>query len=117
MKASAGRVVLDHVTTHRLQFGMNIFGEIDSVCGTKACLAGWALILLGGCRLIGFETFVRPDGTQVRRNAAEAARLLELTDAEYTDGDTEGGLFFVFNDDAAIARFRELVEAAEREGA
>ena len=109
-----GRKVLDHVTAHREQFDMKDWGRITPTCGTSACLAGWTLLLHGhtvdeagvfrdsaGCR-VGVPT--------------TAAELLKLTDEERWGADPANpGLFSEFDDDVAIARFRALVEAAERQ--
>jgi hypothetical protein len=116
MKADLGRKVLDHVTVHREQFDMDIFGVELPVCGTTACLAGWAM-LLSGYKLVGYEAFRRPDGTRVHGNTEEAMHLLDLTEAELEDDRGRRFLFYILSEDEAIARFRALVEAAEAEAA
>jgi hypothetical protein len=115
MNAELGRKVLDYVTAHREQLDMGDFGRYER-CGTVACLAGWTL-LLSGYTLTSDLTFMRPDGSRVHAGPGpgdEAARLLNLTAAE-EDGEPGAPwpLFYAGDEDAAIARFRELVEAAE----
>ena len=118
MNTELGRKVLDHVTVHRDQFDMGIWGEPDTECGTVACLAGWAM-LLSGYRL-GYgrkgSYFARPDGTPIPdgTDGDEAARLLDLSCEErYGSGEDECSLFTAPDDDIAIERFRALVDAAE----
>jgi hypothetical protein len=120
MKAELGRRVLDHVTAHRDQFRMRMWGTPGlHGCGTRACLGGWALLLCG-YRLEDKNEFIRPDGTEVppAHVGREAAYLLRLTSAEQFGPDDDlCSLFGEMNDDAAIERFRLLVEAAEAEAA
>jgi hypothetical protein len=111
-----GRKVLDHVTAHREQFDMSEWGYNDPECGTKACLAGWTL-LLNGYTIDGNDDFRDSAGELAYHLPEVAHELLKLTDAERwgTDEDVHG-LFTERDDDdgdTAIARFRALVEAAE----
>lgn len=118
MKAAPGRQVLDYVVEHRDQLDMLGWGDPGAGgCGTTACLGGWTLIL-AGYRLEGMDRFIRPDGTLVPAGyiGHEAAAVLQLTDAEhYGLSSADCTVFGESDDDVAIARFRELVEAAERE--
>jgi hypothetical protein len=110
-----GRRVLEHVTTHRGQFSMAIWGQWDPQCGTTACLAGWAMIL-SGYRFTEREDFIRPDGSAVRPGIEgdEAAGLLDLSYEErYGSDEDECSLFTSPDEDTAIERFRALVDAAE----
>jgi hypothetical protein len=121
MKAALGRLVLDHATAHRDQLNLRIWGEPPGPdCGTAACLGGWTL-LLSGYELAGLNLFVRPDGSEVppASIASEAASLLCLTDAEHygPPGIACPTLFGETSEDRAIARFRVIVERAERAGA
>ena len=122
-----GRKVLDHVTQHREQFDMRDWGGKDE-CGTVACLAGWTL-LLSGYTVDQFGDFTSPGGVSVTTEddddafdgdtvGDEAAGLLRLTDTElYGPPGSQSSLWATFPDDAAVERFRALVEAAELETA
>jgi hypothetical protein len=118
MKAELGRQVLDHVTGHRDQLNMLIWGEPAAPdCGTAACLGGWTL-LLSGYGLLGPNEFTRPDGTAVPPAlvGSEAAYLLRLTTDEHYGAPGVGSTLFGETDpDRAIARFRVIVERAERQ--
>lgn len=115
MNTELGRKVLGHITTHREQFDMTVYGEKYPECGTVACIAGWAM-LLSGYQLSdgpGGSHFIRPDGSTVpdSMNGDEAAELLDLTAAErYGGPESECSLFTEWDEDAAIDRFRMLVE-------
>lgn len=115
MNTELGRRILDHITAHRDQFDMGIWGRFDPECGTAACLAGWAM-LLSGYRVNDIEDFIRPDGSAVRPGVEgdEAAGLLDLSYEErYGAEEDECSLFTSPDEDQAIARFRALVEVAE----
>lgn len=113
MDAVLGRKVLDHVVAHRDQFDMGSWGYTNSVCGTSACLAGWAMLLSGYTLDENDDTFHRPDGVRVRDEGSEAQQLLGLTDTErYGQGDIDESLF-TLDEDEAISCFRALVETAE----
>jgi hypothetical protein len=110
-----GRRILDHVTAHRSQFDMGIWGQWDPECGTTACLAGWAM-LLSGYRVNAQGDFIRPDGGAVRPGIEgdEAADLLDLSYVErYGTDEDDCSLFTSPDEDAAIERFRALVDTAE----
>ena len=107
-----GRKVLDHVTAHREQFDMRDWGYNDPECGTKACLAGWTL-LLNGYTIDGNDDFRDTEG-RLAYVPATAAELLKLTEDEHYGTFEKSTLFGESDDDAAIARFRALVEAAEQ---
>lgn len=116
MNAELGRLVLDHVTAHREQLNMGVWGELDSTpCGTSACLAGWTLIF-SGWELVEDDTFRKlSDGYETDRPdvlADEARKLLNLSDDEFW---REDDLWCLFNvrDDIAVEWLRELVEKAE----
>lgn len=128
-----GRRVLDHVTEHPGRLDMDHWGYHRPVCGTVACLGGWAMILAGyefrpaifadSRETISYTgTFHRPDGSLVDDPAWEAAELLGLTDDEYLTSEPIIGdcgepdyctLFASQPIEAAIARFRAMVEKAE----
>jgi len=108
-----GRKVLTQVTGHREQFNMGSWGYTDPVCGTTACIAGWAMLLTPGYSMTEGGLFYRPDGTCVHSEGDEARELLGLSDDERYG--TAGCAYSLFADDedSAIERLRVLVEAAE----
>lgn len=80
-------------------------------CGTSACISGHAMLECGyRVKWTGTEpAFFRPDGSQVHSEEWEGRDLLGLTDEEYQEG-MPGELFYL-EDEEAVARLRELVEA------
>jgi|SRR6266404_3810349 len=78
-------------------------------CGTAACLAGHVLIAAGG-HVIGEDVIEMPGG-HVRGLwiGKKAAELLGLRETELYDV-RRGSLWSLAND-AAVARFRELIKA------
>jgi hypothetical protein len=84
-------------------------------CGTRACLAGWALLEAGYAYDTHYQVWIAPDGGRMANPVfVEARMLLRLTDGEY-HGDGEAELFFDDSPEPAVRqRFRALVEAAER---
>jgi hypothetical protein len=107
-----GRKVLSHLAEHPEQFDMGTFGEVAD-CGTVACLAGHALIQ-GGYGVDDGGFYYDHDGVIVIDEQTEAVFLLGLTGEELGRGTGPGGLFSAEQTgDEALARFREIVEAAE----
>jgi len=118
-----GRKILDIIDMQPEKFRMSIFGahrynETGEVCGTVGCLAGWAM-LLSGYELDTDDIFIRPDGTDVENEDAEARELLGMTITDELYGydgsqhDPCAKVWFDFSD--GPDRFRKLVEKAEGE--
>lgn len=107
--AELGRKVLDQIDARpeTLYMGAWGYGSCEPgeewACGTVACLAGHAMLAAGYS--LRRHLYYRPDGTRVNDEAGEAAVLLGFRDGEAR----------VFHDMAGgPARFREMVEKAEK---
>lgn len=118
MNTELGREILGVHDARPQQLKMSTWGR-EGLCGTVACIAGWALLLSGweleddlviqfrkGGRTLLFSDEVRE----------EARRLLDLSDAEYErEYNDERGITLFDNQPThhAIAWLREITEAAE----
>lgn len=118
-----GRKILDIIDTQPEKFQMSVFGAhrydpAGEVCGTVACLAGWAM-LLSGYELDKDDIFLRPDGTDVDSEDGEARELLGMSITDELSGydgsvhDPHAKVWFDFFH--GPDRFRKLVEKAEGE--
>lgn len=107
------KLVYKQVTEFPETFNMTIWGQRNK-CGTSACLAGHAM-LFSGYELTGGGAFVRPDGTAVVSNSAEAIGLLGLSPGEYY-GESDWGLrpLFATSNANAVRRLGNLI--AKQEG-
>lgn len=109
-----GRQVLDVADFDEARFDMRTWGQLGS-CGTTACLAGHAM-LLSGYTLARQDCYYRPDGSLVGDLLTEAVRLLGMSENESVYGSRANGPLSLFLDmTRGLERFRELVEAAEKE--
>lgn len=114
MDAKLGRAVLTHIEDHPHLFDTTTWAE-DRPSGVVADIAGRAL-LLSDWTLVEDNTFRDPDDKYEIHHPdtieAEACAVLGLTQDELWDS---GDLYnlFTLNDFAAVARLRELLEAAE----
>ena len=83
MNTELGRRILDHITAHRDQFDMGIWGRFDPECGTAAptSQADEDPCSCPCYRVNDIEDFIRPDGSAVRPGIEgdEAAGLLDLS--------------------------------------
>lgn len=118
MDAELGRKILDHISAHPDQHHQWVWGKPDDVCGTAACIAGWALIF-SGWELTGPAEFTAPDGETLPgwRIQDMARTLLDLDDDEFYDDD--GATLFDAHLDGGEARdwLVALVGAAEARAA
>lgn len=105
-----GRLVLAHIDTNPGLFTMGTWA-VRIGDDIHACIAGRTLLLSGYTYQHG--RFLRPDGTPVDNPADEAALVLGLTDSERHGPDGRTYLFFNGDNDAALARFRRIVETPE----
>lgn len=114
--------VLHKITTERAWFDMSGWFGIDTreidgvnVCDTTACLAGWAMILSGECKL-------NDEGLPIDIGGFEeaGARLLGLPIEEVADTVDEDGIqwgrkLFYTDEDDALDRLTGLIAEAEAE--
>lgn len=111
MNTELARLVLKQIENDPALFDMREWG-IQTPCGTVACIAGHTLLASGygfapssGLGSRGF--FVHPVSGEAVSPRYEARDLLGLSH------DEAGRLFFIYDNAAAIARFRELIEQSE----
>jgi hypothetical protein len=120
MDTELAKLTLKHIETDLSLFDMNVYAHY-SPCGTKACIAGHAMLAAGYSYDARFFHFTRPDGSPVIFGAEghEAISLLQLTGEEYQGSAPRYGshpvpLFSEHQDqDAALERFRKLIKTCE----
>lgn len=98
-----GEAVIDHVLTFPEQHDQR-----DVVCGTAACIAGWAVLIHEGNQYVSGlwdAYFGTPGQYKTRLARYEAPRLLGVDSERFSDA-----VFDEMDRDAAIANFKHLLD-------
>lgn len=101
--------VLDHITAYPEEHGQQGWGSRPGyLCGTSACIAGWVCIY-GTPGLLEKESFTVIE--EFDRPAFRAAQLLGVVNDYHW---ILANIFGEFDEEAALVRFKTLIEAAKR---
>jgi hypothetical protein len=120
MDTELAKLTLKRIEADLSLFDMKVYVH-QTECGTKACIAGHAMLAAGYSYDAPFFHFTRPDGSAVifGTEGREAMSLLRLTGEEYRGSALQYGshpvpLFSEHQDqDAALERFRKLIKTCE----
>ena len=124
MNIELAEKVLEHIKEHREAFNINCFIDIDDYddyeifgypCGTKACIAGWTILLSQNNTPFTEENFKALVNREWELIRSEASMLLDITPDEGENLFVPEACPFA-DDDDAIARFEEFIKKKIKEG-